>query len=341
MSLINRYMIRNFGVSFFPIFMALFVIASVIYFINIATNTALLKVTFLEVFTLYLYRVPEILLLTLPISFFAGAVMALSKLSFDLEMIVFFALQGRKRDVVKALGIIALLSTLILLLVGLWLKPVTYIKTKEMIYNKQDTAQLNIKASEYGQQFGDWLLYVGESESDQHFRSLVLFNKRLDSDIFIRAKSADVLQKEGLFNLSLNDGDVYHISKESKNIEQIRFNTMAVNEQAKSSELYYSNIIDFWLFWVFEKKDARELAFALLGALFPIASLLMIVSIGIINPRNQKNRASLYVTLLIGLYYGLTSSMVQNYQLLAVPIVLGGWLLFSYFFYYIRIRNTY
>jgi lipopolysaccharide export system permease protein len=342
MSLLSRYIIRNFGVSFFPIFMALFVIASVVYFINIATSTAYLKVTFMEVSLLYFYFVPEILLYTMPIAFFAGAVMSLSRLSFDLEMIVIFALQGQLKHIMRALAIVATLMTVTLLIIGLWLKPKTLLKSKEMIYNKQDTAQLNIKPSEYGQKFGDWLLYVGsEDQTKKNFKDIVLFNKQSKTEIFVHANNAKILQSEAIFKLGLNDGDVYHLDLENKQVEQIRFNAMAVNEQAKISQLVYTDIIAFWKWWIFEKNEARELVFALLAALFPLLSLLLIVSIGIINPRYQKNRSGLYITLLIASYYGLTNYMGQNYPLYAVPTVLVLWLMLSYLLYTTRIKNTY
>jgi len=339
MNLLTRYTIKHLGASFYPIFLALFVIASVIFFIQISAQTSYLKVTFGEILQLYFYFVPEVLMYTLPAAFFAGGVIALSKLSFDLEMIVLFALGANLRHIIKGLFLIASILTITLLLIGLWLKPKAMLKTKEMIYQKEDTSSLNIQASEFGQRFGEWMLFVGASQEGKRYNDIVLFSSDQDTDTFIRANEAAIKQIEGNFQLSLDNGQVYRIGVES--VDQVKFQSMRVNEEASISKLYYEDIIEFWRWWMFDKKRDYDLAYAVLSALFPMLSMLMIVSLGIINPRFQKNRASFWTITMITIYYTLVYLVAHNYPFIGLAIVPPLWIGFSYWLYRKRIRPIY
>ena len=338
MILLDRYILRNFGHSFFPIFSALFLIMSVAFFIQISVQTSYLKVSLGEILELYLYYVPELLLYTLPVSYFAAAVISLSKLSFDLELIVLFALQGSVKHLMKPLGVIAALMMAILLITGLWLKPKAMLMSKELIYKKEDTSQLNLKPSEYGQKFGNWLLHVGEKYDDRNYGKLILFSRQKDNDIFVRAEKGSILQSQGYFNLVLSNGETYNIA--SDGIKEIRYEEMRVNEKSSMTKLHFTDVIDFWIEWI-DKRNPRDLSSAILTALFPLLSLLMIVSVGVVNPRHQKNRSSLYVILLITFYYSLTYGFGDRYPLYSVFVVPVAWLGLSYLMYRLRILGKY
>ena len=329
MRLFDRYLIRNFGQSFFPIFPALFLIVSITFFIQISVQTSHLKVTFFEIMQLYMCYVPELIMYTLPISFFAAAIISLTKLSFDLELIVFFALQGNVWRIMRPLGMIAVLMMSILLIVGLWLKPKAKLVSKEIIYEKRDTSQLNLRPSEYGQKFGNWMLHVQKKIDDRAYENIVLFSKQQNEDLFIRAEKGSILQTKGYFNLLLENGDTYSIDE--KGIKQIRFEEMKVNEKSSMQQLRYSNIVGYWKERLQEKP--RDFTSAVLTGIFPVISLLLIVSVGVINPRFQKNRSSVYIITLASVYFGLTYGFGERYpyiSLILVPLVWAGLTLFFY-----------
>ena len=338
MNLLNRYILRNFGHSFFPIFSALFLIMSVAFFIQISVQTSYLKVSLGEILELYLYYVPELLLYTMPVSFFAAGVISLSKLSFDLELIVLFALQGSVKHLMKPLGMIAGLMMVILLITGLWLKPKAMLMSKELIYKKEDTSQLNLKPSEYGQKFGNWLLHVEKKYDDRNYGNLIMFSRQKNNDIIVKAEKGTIEQSKGYFNLLLSRGETYSIG--SDGIKEIRFEEMRVNEKSNITKLHFTDVIDFWKEWV-ERRNPRDLSSAILTALFPILSLLMIVSTGVINPRHQKNRSSFYVIILITFYYAMTYGFGDKYPLYSLFVVPPMWLGLSYLMYYFRIRGKY
>jgi len=198
MNTFSNYLIKNFSISFLPIFSSLFLITSIIFFIQISVNTSYLTLSFVEILQLYSFYIPEIFLYTLPVSFFSAMIVSLSKLSFDLELIVFFALGGDIKKILKPFFLLALLISTTLLIIGLWLKPKAMFKSKELIYNKEDSVQFNLKPSEYGQRFGSWLLHIGDKQQDT-YKNIVLFSKKKDLTLFIKANKSTISQKDIYF----------------------------------------------------------------------------------------------------------------------------------------------
>jgi len=92
MGKLKSYILSNFSLLFFSIFMPLFSIASVVFIIKVATMTAVIQLSIIEMLKLYVFILPDLLFYTLPITFFVAATMSLHKLSSDNEMTVVFAL---------------------------------------------------------------------------------------------------------------------------------------------------------------------------------------------------------------------------------------------------------
>ena len=68
---VNKYFFTNFIDNLLSLFLTLFLIVSIVFFINIARITSYVEISFLEFIKLYSFLLPQILLFTLPISFFA------------------------------------------------------------------------------------------------------------------------------------------------------------------------------------------------------------------------------------------------------------------------------
>ena len=144
----RNYITSNFTLSFFPTFTALLLIMSLAVFIQISVSTVSLKLNFLEVFLLYLLSTPDILLYVLPISFFIALLVSIAKLSYNLEMLALYSFGFSTHDLVKAFIPLSLAFTLLLVLIGFALKPLALLQLKVIMYEKQDTASVNIRASE-------------------------------------------------------------------------------------------------------------------------------------------------------------------------------------------------
>jgi len=81
MHILQNYIKQSLSLIFLSIFLPLFSIASIVFLIKLATYTAVIQLSILEMGKLFLFMLPELLFYTLPISFFVAITLALFKLS--------------------------------------------------------------------------------------------------------------------------------------------------------------------------------------------------------------------------------------------------------------------
>ena len=328
---LKRYIIDNFSILFLSIFLPLFAIASVIFLIKLATYTAVIQLTLFEMFKLYLFVLPEVLFYTLPVTFFIAATLTLSKLSNDNEMIVVFALGIKPNFLLKTLLKPAILLTFLLSFDFFILFPHATVLSSNFISYKKSEAKFNIKASEFGNNFGNWLLYVGKNNSDGSFGDVFLFNKEKEDEILISAQNAQVLNQDGILKLQLHHGEGYSYSSDS--ISQIDYKTMIINDMMTTDLTTYRKPLDYWR--SSDRADSKKHMFITdtLLSLFPIISLFMVVAIGVIHARHQKGYIYLYLFLSIVIYYGATIGLIDVIGFYTIPIVFSLWLITSYSIY--------
>ena len=85
---LKQYLYSQLAITFFPIFLGLYFITSVVFLVKIASLTSIITINFFELFTLYSYVIPQIIFYTMPISFFISLVITLSKLASEYELTV-------------------------------------------------------------------------------------------------------------------------------------------------------------------------------------------------------------------------------------------------------------
>ena len=78
---LKQYLHSQLAITFFPIFLGLFFITSVVFLVKIASLTSIITLDFFELFILFSYVIPQILFYTMPISFFLSLVITLAKLA--------------------------------------------------------------------------------------------------------------------------------------------------------------------------------------------------------------------------------------------------------------------
>ncbi len=78
---LKQYLLNQLAHTFFPIFLGLYFITSIIFLVKIAALTSVITMNIFELFQLYTYVIPSIIFYTAPISFFVSLVLTLSKLS--------------------------------------------------------------------------------------------------------------------------------------------------------------------------------------------------------------------------------------------------------------------
>lgn len=339
MDKLRSYLLSNFSQIYFSIFLPLFVIASVIMLVKIAAITSIIQLNLLEMTKLYLFMLPELLFYTLPVTFFISAVMTVAKLSFDYEMIVIFSLGVKPSSVLKFFAKLALLQTLILVFIFFVLVPHTTNLYKNFIKVKTTEAKFNIEASEYGHKFGDWLIFVGENSESGEFSDVILFNQQSEEETLILADNADVVTVAGSLKLQLHHGKGFNYTKES--LSQMSYRKMYINDTTVADTQEYRNTLQFWLNPDAREKMTRKFTINTLVALFPLLSIFLVPTIGIINVRHQKSYTYLYIFSAVLLYYGLTFVLAERLGLYTIALISFTTLLIVVSLYKQKVENRY
>ncbi len=332
MDRLKKYIISNLSILFLSIFLPLFAIASIIFLIKLATYTAVIQLTIWEMAKLYFFVLPEVLFFTLPISFFAAATLTLFRLSTDNEIVVLFALGIHPKFIIKTLLTPALLLSVLLAVNFFILFPHAKTLSKNFLSYKKSEAKFNLSASEFGHSFGDWLLYVGTNNIDGTYGDVFLFNKKADNEeILIGAKTAQIINDGGILRLKLTDGEGYSYSKDK--FSQINFETMHINDTMSTKLLSYGSAIEYWRADNKRYIKRRMLITNTLLSLFPLLSLFLVASIGIVHVRHQKGRVYLYLFLGIVIFYGAALGLQKIFLYYTIPIVAIIWLVGTYAIY--------
>ncbi len=330
---LRKYLIANFSISFFSIFLPLFAIASVIFMLKLATYTAYIQLTFFEMFKLYLFVLPELFFYTLPITFFIAATLALFRLSTDNEMVILFTLGIKPRYLIKVLMAPALLLSLLLIFDFFFLFPHAKTLSINFMKQKKSEAKFNLSASEFGHNFGSWLLYIGKDNENNSFGDVVLFNKDKDEEIVIGASKATVDNSGGVLRLELESGKGYSYTDDT--LTQMKFETLYINNIMTSDQRKYLSAYDYWFNNEpdLQKIHTKKFISDLLLSLFPLLSLFMILAVGVAHVRHQKAYIYLFLFLSIIGFYGMSIGLVNVLGYYTLPVVLGIWLAITYPYY--------
>jgi len=335
---VRQYINKHFSLVFFSVFIPLFFIASIIFLVKIAAVTALVQLSVYDMWQMYLFILPELLFYTLPIAYFIGTTMTFAKLSFDYEMVVLFALGVAPSRIIKIMLSGALILSLLLLYISLILVPHTTQMYKNFLKVKKSQANFNIKPSEFGQKFGDWHIYIGaQDEDNKKYSDIALFNQNRNSENLILASHAQIVNNDGILQFQLYDGRV-HLYKD-REFSVVNFDTMNINDTTTMNAKPYVSPINYWL----QNDSRRPTKFStnVLISLFPPLSILIVLSIGIIHTRNNKNPTYLYMFIAVALFYALSFTLAKEFGTTSIAIVIGIWLLGSTLIYRKKIVPIY
>lgn len=340
MKKLEQYIFMSIGSSFFSIFATLFTITSIVYLVKIAAYTSIIKIDFFELFLLYSYMLPNILFYTVPISIFASISISFAKLSKEYELIVISSFGLNPLRFINIIAFAVFIVSLAIAIISIGLIPKTSYLSASMLNIKKNEANFNITASEFGQNFGKWMIFI-ENDSNKTFNNIKLFSRdSQNSSTFILADKANIFNNQGTLNLSLTDGKTYLISNDS--LRQIDFSSLQLGDNMNSlDENVFTNIVNYWSSMQSNPKRAKDFAFYILVSIFPFISLILAISISYFNPRYQSNKTVLYIVTLILIYYILSFILTTKLQLTAIPIVVFIWVIISYIFYTYRLKNIY
>lgn len=336
---LSNYLHSQLAISFFPIFLGLFFITSVVFLVKIVSLTSVIKMNFIELFSLYLYTVPQILLFTLPISYFLSLVISISKLSSEYEMTVITSFGVGPLNIVKKLLPITLLISIALLVITLGLIPKAKYLMNSFIDYKKNEANFNIKESEFGQKFGDWLIFI-EKKEDNIYKNVKLFKKENNKEELIVSETAILENKKGNLTFKLFNGKIFII--DDSELNEIDFETMYINEIVNNQQiLVFSTSLNYWILSLEYNLDNDSFVFFILTSIFPLISLFLVVTFGYFNPRYEKNRAVAYSIGAVVLYYVLIKYIGDRLLLHSLYIIPTIWIIASYILYSKTIKKEY
>ncbi len=336
---LKGYLLSQLSNAFFPIFLGLFFITSIIFLVRIASFTSVVTINFFELATLYSYVIPNILFYTLPVSFFISLVITLAKLSSEYELIVITSFGLNPKNILKIFLPVSFIISISLLVISLGLIPKTKYLTNKLMDQKTKEANFNIKASEFGQKFGDWLIYISKKD-DKYYEEVKLFKTEKELDQFIISKSANLNNESGDLSFVLNNGKTFYFEKDKVN--QINYEKMHINDTVAQTKLdVYTNVYDYWEKRINVYNDGDKFTFYILTSIFPFISLFAVISFGYFNPRYEKNSSVALAVSFTVVYYifsdYLSKSIIFN-ALYTLPIV---WFLFTYYLYRRNIKKVY
>lgn len=331
MSKVNHYLFSNFLNTFISLFVTLFLIMSIVFFIQIARITSYIEIDFIELGKLYSYTVPQILLFTVPISFFVSVAMSFFRLSKENESIVIFTLgQDPKKIARFFISISAILSAL-LLINSLIAMPYVKNLNDNFIDYKKSKINLNIKPNEFGQSFGNWMIFVGEKdEKNNIYRDITMFYDDEKNEKFISANSGHLQNHNSNLEFILKNGKIYNIEQNRWNIGE--FDTLSIQSTLKSQENNLFSVLNYWSGVFKNKKIAKKFTIYVLLSLFPLASILFALSFGIVTYRYEKGIIYFGIFGVLSVYFSLIMIFSKHHFYAVLSIFLLSFICSNLFF---------
>jgi tRNA nucleotidyltransferase len=341
MNRINRYLFTNFISTFASLFATLFLIMSIVFFIQIANVTSYIEITFFELFKLYLFMLPRILLFTIPISFFVALAMMLFRLSRENESIVIFTLGYSPNLIAKFFLKLSSIISAFLLLTAVIIMPIAFELNDNFINYKKTVAKLNLKTTQFGQKFSNWMIYVQSESSDENgtvYENITMYSPDTASQRLIIANNAKIINNTKGMELRLNNGKIYDI--QNNKWHQTDFKFMRIYTFSNNKLDKTLSFIQYWQNITTDQKRAKTFTTYTLIALFPLATTLFAISFGIVTYRYEKG--FIYFGILGVLLTYFTFIMVfAPKSLIFLPITFFLFLIGSFVFYKNKILKRY
>ncbi|MGP2657471.1 LptF/LptG family permease [Malaciobacter sp. WC5094] len=336
---LKQYLYSQLAITFFPIFFGLYFITSVVFLVKIASLTSIITINFFELFTLYTYVVPQIVFYTVPISFFISLVITLSKLASEYELTVITSFGLNPLKVMRVFAPLTILLSISLIVVSIGLIPKTKFLTKQFLDVKKKEANFNIKASEFGQKFGDWLIYI-QNKDDKTYEQIKLFKTQNEKDQFIISQSAVLKNDKGDLSFKLDNGKAFFIDE--KEINQVNFESMLINDSIANSRMgQFTTTYDYWKVKIKKGEDIDDFTFFILTSIFPTISLFLVIAFGYFNPRYEKNKAVMYSLIAVVIYYVIAKLLGKELELHSLYILPLIWLVGTYYIYSKTVKKEY
>lgn len=333
MRLVYRYVLNQFLSTNLSIFSVLFTIVSMVFFIQIAKLTSSIEISFSDLFKLYAFMLPRILIFTLPIAFFIALTLSLFRLSKENETIVLFTLGFSPKDLAQFFIKIASLVSALMLIVSLVFIPIAFELQDNFINFKKTQVKFNYKTGELGQNFLDWMIFI-QKQSDDKYEGIVMYHPKKaleDKEQLIVAKEGFLERLDESYSFKLLQGKMYNF--EANNTLFIgEFDHLVVNTQFDNNPLKTKKFYEYWNDINQDDKRAKEFVIYTCIALFPLVSTLFALSFGVVTYRYEKGFVYVGMFGVIVLYFGLLTLFYKPPFVACLSIFLSFFIASAFFF---------
>ena len=277
---------------------------------------------------------------TLPITFFIAVAMTLFKMSKENETIVFFALTLSPHKIARVFFMLSLGTSLFLLVNSVIMIPISKQLNKNFIAYKKLESKINIKATEFGQKFEGWNVFIN-GVNDGTYKDIVLYNKddAKKEERFIIAKSAHIDKNGSIIGIKLARGKLFNLKE--KGLDEISYEGMKMSYNPSVKDLENVGVIAYWMKALSNKTRAKDLSINILISFFPLATFLFGISLGIANTRHEKPNIYLHIFIVVLVYYLITFKVATTFPLVGTGLLIVGFHIASGIFFREKILKRY
>lgn len=337
---LKNHLLKTFASIFFSIFLPLLGIASIIILVKISQITAVVQLSLLDMAKLYLFILPQVLFFTVPIAFFISAIMTMNKLSTENEMVVLFALGISPNTVTLIMAKVSLLASAILLFTSLVVVPHSKQLYNNFINYKKSNVIFNIKASNFAQPFGTWLLYIGQEDENKVYSDITLYKpNEAGKGVLIIADQARFTNENMQLKFNLVNGKTYLYSE--NDFTQINYDKLTINDTSILAKLKYTSSLVYWKRITYDSGIRDKFITSVMFSLFPLLSLPLLLSLGMVNSRHEKSRTYFNIFLSLVLFLALYTVLGSFLHIWTIPVSITIWLGLSIFIYKRNILTRY
>ena len=302
MDRIYGYLLKNFFKNLLTYFGIFFLLLSIINFVRIAGYTTEISMSFADIFRLYFYVIPQLVIYVLPLTYFIAMVLTFNNFSKDGEMLVLFSLGKSPKSVLSFFLFVSFVISLFLVVNSLVFMPRSEQMSDNFLEIKKVESKINIRTSEVGQKIGKWNIFSKQGKGDV-YRDLALFSKDRGKSQIILANEAKLVSGKREMSLMLDHGTHYRYDSLNDSLIKTKYEKLKFTYNLHKGKLDTKGIVDFWLEAKTNSNRAKWLLLYLLFSFLPFFGVAYAFSIGIINPRVQKRAVGVWITVVIFIYY--------------------------------------
>lgn len=331
MPLINRYLFRQFGQLVAAVVIVLFLISVGGLLTDLISEISRGRVPAGLMMHLLLLRMPQFLVLVLPLAMFIGLMMAMARLYADSEMAVLASVGVSSQQMLRPVAWIAIPIAAMVAIASLWLVPYSAHKAKTMVEEANRSFLVaGLEPGRFVELPGKaGILFVTELSRDgREFRKLFVQrenNGRLD---IITASKGELRLEAGARILRLENGTRLEGEAGRLDFRKVQFavNEIKVPEPSESKASNKLNALSTWALW--QRNDAEawsELQWRLALPLFTMILALLSIPLSRSEPRQPQYGLILFA--LMAYLFGMLA-LLAGTSLLArgvMPAFLGLW----------------